>query len=92
MDAGLEEAVPVHAEPSGSAIDFLEILNTARPAEALPHATADGVILEARQDSGMLLIAGQPLGEPIAQHGPFVMNTQDQIKQAIADYQAGRLA
>ena len=59
----------------------------------LGHSTAtDGVILEARQDSGVLLIAGQPLGEPIAQHGPFVMNTQDQIKQAIADYQAGRLA
>ena len=53
---------------------------------------ADGVILEALQDSGALLIAGHPLHEPIAQHGPFVMNTQDQIKQAIADYQEGRLA
>ena len=53
---------------------------------------ADGVILEARQACGALLIAGHPLGEPIAQHGPFVMNTQDQIKQAIADYQAGKLA
>ena len=53
---------------------------------------ADGVILEAQQESGALLIAGHPLHEPIAQHGPFVMNTQDQIKQAIADYQEGRLA
>ena len=53
---------------------------------------ADGVILEALQDSGVLLIAGHPLHEPIAQNGPFVMNTLDQIKQAIADYQAGRLA
>jgi len=53
---------------------------------------ADGVILEAQQESGALLIAGHPLHEPIAQNGPFVMNTLDQIKQAIADYQAGRLA
>jgi len=59
----------------------------------LGHSTeADGIILEAHQESGALLIAGHPLHEPIAQHGPFVMNTQNQIKQAITDYQEGRLA
>lgn len=38
-----------------------------------------------------LLIAGQPIGEPIVQHGPSVMNTQEEIVQAFADYRCGRL-
>lgn len=38
-----------------------------------------------------LLLAGQPLGEPIAQYGPFVMNTREQIEEAIRDYQMGTL-
>ena len=42
--------------------------------------------------SRMLLIAGRPIGEPIVQYGPFVMNTREEIEQAIADYQSGRLA
>jgi len=37
-----------------------------------------------------LLVAGQPLGEPIARGGPFVMNTKDEILQAFSDYQNGR--
>lgn len=39
-----------------------------------------------------LLIAGQPLKEPIVQYGPFVMNRPEEIHQAIADFRAGRLA
>ncbi len=53
-------------------------------------AEADGIILLAGPASRVLLIAGQPLHEPIVQHGPFVMNTRQQIDEAIDDYQAGR--
>ena len=53
---------------------------------------ADGVVLRAGAPARALLIAGRPLGEPIVQYGPFVMNSTDQIREAVADYQAGRLA
>jgi redox-sensitive bicupin YhaK (pirin superfamily) len=52
----------------------------------------DGIALRARVDSRALLIAGEPLGEPIAQYGPFVMNTQDELVQAVRDYQSGKFA
>ena len=52
----------------------------------------DGVVLKAPAFTRALLIAGKPLGEPIAQYGPFVMNTNDEIFQAVKDYQAGKFA
>jgi hypothetical protein len=39
----------------------------------------------------VLLFAGQPLQEPIVQYGPFVMNSQAEISQAVADFRAGKL-
>jgi redox-sensitive bicupin YhaK (pirin superfamily) len=52
----------------------------------------DGVSIAATTDARLILVAGRPLGEPIVQHGPFVMNTQQEIFQAFADYRDGRLA
>ena len=55
-------------------------------------ADSDGVVLTGSADTRALLIAGKPLGEPIAQYGPFVMNTSDEIFQAVQDYRSGRFA
>ncbi|MDE2342279.1 MAG: pirin family protein [Betaproteobacteria bacterium] len=52
----------------------------------------DGVSFEASAPARALLIAGRPLGEPIVQYGPFVMNSEAEIHQAIHDFRAGRFA
>jgi len=75
----------------------LEVLghsaSTAVPVQrmAILGNQGDGVTLRGSAGTRALLIAGQPLGEPIAQYGPFVMNTREELMQAVHDYQSGRL-
>jgi hypothetical protein len=56
-------------------------------------ARSDGVRLDGEAGGARaILVAGQPLNEPIAQYGPFVMNRHEEIFQAVEDFRSGRLA
>ena len=58
----------------------------------LANDGAAGVCIEAQEDARVLIVAGRPLGEPVVQYGPFVMNTPGEIREAIRDYEAGKFA
>ena len=57
-----------------------------------PSQASGDIIVDATEAGAKLLfLAGEPLGEPVVQHGPFVMNSREEIHQAIRDYQMGRM-
>ncbi|HEY6086516.1 MAG TPA: pirin family protein [Burkholderiaceae bacterium] len=98
LDAGVVFDQPLPAEHNAFVYVYrgsAEIDGQAVPPQrmAILANQGDGVrITAAAQGTRALLIAGRPLKEPIAQYGPFVMNTQQEIFQAVEDFRAGRLA
>jgi redox-sensitive bicupin YhaK (pirin superfamily) len=52
--------------------------------------TGGEATLEANSDATVLILTGEPIDEPVVMHGPFVMNTADEIRQAVADFKSGR--
>lgn len=57
--------------------------------QAIFNNDGDAIRFDALEDTRALLMSGQPIGEPIVSHGPFVMNTESEIRAAIRDYRNG---
>ncbi len=57
---------------------------------AIFDPSGESIAVQAEGDLTALLLSGEPIDEPVVGYGPFVMNTEEEIEQAIADYQAGR--
>jgi quercetin 2,3-dioxygenase len=99
LPAGRSASVPLPAEHNAFAYVFegsakIGAGDAARSVERGQLAVlslGDAVTVEGGAQGGrLILVAGRPLREPVAKYGPFVMNTPDEIRQAIADYQAGK--
>jgi len=58
---------------------------------ALFGRKGERVVLDAEEDSTLLVLGGEPIEEPVARYGPFVMNTQAELAQAVEDYRAGKM-
>ncbi len=58
---------------------------------ALLEKDGENLVIEMTKDSHFLLLNGEPIDEPVASYGPFVMNTKEEILRAVEDFQAGRM-
>jgi redox-sensitive bicupin YhaK (pirin superfamily) len=104
LEIQLQAGVHVRQELPADYNAFLVVLEGEGVVGQTPVSTGDVVWLTRTDDSGTsevemgggsaplraLLYAGRPLREPVVAQGPFVMNTEEQIRQAYADYRAGR--
>lgn len=97
LDPDAEFALPAVAEKTNRTLYFYQgssitIANSKLPGNhsALITSPRSIPIKNGPDQSRILLLQGKPIGEPVAQHGPFVMNTQEEIRQAFNDYRNTR--
>ncbi|PZO10021.1 MAG: hypothetical protein DCF27_02895 [Lysobacteraceae bacterium] len=103
LDVGLQAGARFeHAVPEGHSAFAYVFEGSARfgegaaatpgaKGELLVFGPGERIAMEGVQDgTRLILVAGRPLNEPVARHGPFVMNTQAEIRRAFEDFQAGR--
>lgn len=85
--------------PEGRTLGVVVLHGTVLVNDAQPVREAEMALLgregreftvEANNDAAFLVLSGEPLDEPVVGHGPFVMNTHTEIRQAIADFNSGR--
>jgi hypothetical protein len=97
MNAGGKTALTFH---DGHTVSLFVLQGRASANGSAPAGEAELIVLkqdgslvtiEAHEDSRILVMAGQPIDEPIARYGPFVMNTKAELIQAVQDYQAGKM-
>lgn len=100
VDVALEPGATIELPVPATHSAFLYVFEGAAQAGGKPVPAGMAGVLgngeQVRLEAGpagarLLLLAGKPLGEPIVQYGPFVMNTREEVEQAVRDYQRGRL-
>ena len=101
LPAGTELVVPVSAGHNAFLYVYEGEVRVGEPqhAQTLPYRAA-GILSDGdrvrvaggARGAQLLLLAGRPLREPVVQYGPFVMNTRQEIEQAVEDYRSGRFA
>jgi hypothetical protein len=98
LDAGADVTVPLPREQQSLAYVFQGSAlvgnegKEIRDGQLAVFGAGDAIRLRGAAGGGqLLLLAGVPIKEPVARYGPFVMNTQDEIMQAVRDYQSGRM-
>ena len=96
LRAGKSAELPL---PTGHTTTFLVLsgevqVNGKKAGEgdlAIFERNGDGITLKANTDAQLLVMDGEPIAEPVVGHGPFVMNSREEIQQAFEDYQLGRM-